>query len=134
MKPLLFDTSIWIDYFNGKINSSTDLLAKYLLDGASLVICPVIVMEVIEGIRNDAVYEQTMDAMMALPKLEIDPYDAALGAAELYRNLRKKGVTIRKSNDCIIAYYAIYFNIPILHNDRDFDAIARHTKLKIWKP
>lgn len=43
--------------------------------------------------------------------LELDTVEAAIGAADLYRALRKKGITIRKSNDCLIAYYAIAHNV-----------------------
>jgi predicted nucleic acid-binding protein len=68
--------------------------------------------------------------MLAIDMLEIEPVEAAIGAADLYRELRKKGVTIKKSNDCLIAFYAIYFNIPILHNDSDFNLISKHTPLK----
>ncbi|TAG59706.1 MAG: hypothetical protein EAZ26_14390 [Runella slithyformis] len=59
---------------------------------------------------------------------------AAINAAQLYRGLRKKGVTIRKPNDCLIAYYALHFNIELCHNDVDFDLIAAHNNLKIWQP
>jgi predicted nucleic acid-binding protein len=58
--------------------------------------------------------------------------DAAVGAAKLYRNLRKKGITIRKPNDCLIAYYAITNDIELVHNDSDFDLIAENSTLKIW--
>lgn len=63
--------------------------------------------------------------------LLIDPVEAAIGAAQLYRSLRKKGVTIRKSNDCLIAHFAIFYDTPILHSDADFDQIARFTALRI---
>ena len=63
--------------------------------------------------------------------LMLDPVEAAIGAANLYRMLRKKGVTIRKPNDCLIAQYAIFYDIPVLHSDVDFDQIARHSPLRI---
>jgi predicted nucleic acid-binding protein len=50
-----------------------------------------------------------------------------------YRSLRKKGLTIRKSNDCLIAFYAIEFSIPLVHLDNDFDLISSHSKLKTWQ-
>ncbi len=43
------------------------------------------------------------------------------------------GVTIRKANDCLIASICIENNIPIFHNDKDFDNIAKYTSLKIYK-
>lgn len=55
----------------------------------------------------------------------------SVGTAELYRALRKKGVTVRKPVDCTIASLAIEYDLSLLHNDRDFDHIAEHSKLKI---
>jgi predicted nucleic acid-binding protein len=66
--------------------------------------------------------------------LKIDPVYSAIRAAELYRFLRQKGVTIRKPNDCLIAAICIDNKIPLFHNDKDFDNIAKHTSLKIYKP
>jgi predicted nucleic acid-binding protein len=68
--------------------------------------------------------------MLAIDMLEIEQDEEANGAADLYRELRKKGDTIKKNNDCLIAIYAIYFNIPIIHNDSDFNLISKHTPLK----
>ena len=59
----------------------------------------------------------------------IDPVDLAIHAAELYRTLRKKGIAVRKPNDCQIAYLAVYYGFPLLHKDRDFKHIAQHTNL-----
>ena len=53
------------------------------------------------------------------------------GAADLYRSLRKNGITIRKSNDCLIAYYAISFAVSLVHTDRDVDLLAKHSGLKV---
>lgn len=65
--------------------------------------------------------------------MEYHRVEAALATAELYANLRKKGTTIRKPNDCLIAAFALHFEVELCHNDRDFDLIASHTSLKIWK-
>jgi predicted nucleic acid-binding protein len=54
-------------------------------------------------------------------------------AINLYRHLRKKGITIRKSVDCLIASYAILEDMYILHNDSDFTQIAKESKLKTYK-
>lgn len=63
--------------------------------------------------------------------LTLNLVEAAVGAADLYRSLRKQGVTIRKPNDCLIAHYALFYDVPILHNDTDFGQIARHTQLRV---
>jgi len=66
-----------------------------------------------------------------LTKLIENPYHVATEAAELYRSLRKKGITVRKPNDCLIAVYAIRNNIVLLNDDSDFQFIAGHSSLKI---
>ena len=58
----------------------------------------------------------------------------SIAAASLYRNVRALGIAIRKQNDCLIAAICINNNIPLLHNDKDFDNIAKYTSLKIYKP
>ncbi len=63
--------------------------------------------------------------------LQLNPVEAAVEAAQLYRTLRKKGVTIRKPNDCLIAQYALFYDLPILHNDSDFTQIALYTALRV---
>ena len=63
--------------------------------------------------------------------LSFDPVQAAEGAAELYREARKKGVTVRRSLDSLIAWYAIQAELPVLHRDRDFDELARVSALQI---
>lgn len=129
MEPILVDTSIWIDWFKNTITPQTQLVESYLVNNAPLYITPTILQEVLQGIRFNSQYEQVKESLLAITILTFDVKEAAIGAADLYRSLRKKGVTIRKSNDCLIAYYAIRVKIPILHNDSDFDAIAQHTPL-----
>ena len=131
MDPVLIDTSIWIDFFNGVKNSKTKSVRDYLEMEYPVFICPLILQEVLQGIRNDDDYIKVKKNMMNLEVLIIDPLESAIGAADLYRSLRKKRITIKKSNDCIIAYYAIYFGIRLIHNDRDFDLIVKETDLKI---
>jgi hypothetical protein len=96
-------------------------------------VCPVIIQEVLQGIREDADFEALKEDFKALRILQLEATEVAVAAARLYRALRKKGVTIRKPNDCLIAAYAIHFNVELCHNDVDFDHIAAYTDLKIWK-
>ena len=58
------------------------------------------------------------------------PETVFVKAADLYRKLRRKGITIRNTNDCIIAATALEFQCQLLHNDRDFSLIAKHINLK----
>ena len=131
MNKVLVDTSVWIDAFNGRKNRHTELLNKLIDGNVPLVLCPVIVQEILQGIKDDSDFYEVRDNLSGFELLAIDPAEAAFGAASLYRSIRKHGVTIRKSNDCLIAFYAISCNATLLHNDEDFNRIAQYTSLKI---
>lgn len=131
-EPLLFDTSVWIDFLNKKRSSGADLLEQYIRSDDQIYLTPTILQEILQGIRDDAKYEQVKETLAYFNVLDLPPVQAATGAADLYRVLRKKGTTIRKSNDCLIAYYALEFSITLVHNDSDFDQIEQHTDLKVW--
>jgi predicted nucleic acid-binding protein len=132
---MLFDTSIWIGYLRNVSSHETSLLdielAKY--KNLEAEICPPIFQEILQGIRTDQEYESIKDLLVTVNFLNLDGYFAAEGGAKIYRELRKKGITIRKPNDCIIAFYAMHFNLKLVHSDSDFDRIAIHTKLKVYK-
>jgi predicted nucleic acid-binding protein len=96
----------------------------------NLLFVPTILQEVLQGIREDTQYRQIKDIFSYFAVLQLPPAQAAIGAAELYRGLRKKGVTIRKSNDCLIAFYAIELSTSLVHRDGDFELIGKHSKLK----
>lgn len=133
MQILLFDTGIWIDYLRGQETLKVNLLDEYLLNTDVLRICPPIIQEILQGIRQDEQFNKIQKNLDRLSCLQIDAKEAAFGAAELYRNLRKKGITIRKPNDCLIAFYAIRFDISLVHNDSDFDLMIDHTPIKIYQ-
>ncbi|MDR3575066.1 MAG: PIN domain nuclease [Anaerolineaceae bacterium] len=133
-EPLIFDTSVWIDFLKNKRNPETDLLTSYIEQDEQVLLIPTILQEVLQGIREDKQYAHVREIFSYFTVLQIPPVQAAIGAAELYRGLRKKGLTIRKSNDCLIAFYAIEFSTPLVHLDIDFELICKHSKLKTWHP
>lgn len=130
-EPLLFDTSIWIDFLNKKKSPGADLLEQSILNDHPIYLTPTILQEILQGIRDDSTYERIKDTLSYYNVLDLPQIQAAIGAADLYRTLRKKGATIRKSNDCLIAYYALEFSITLVHNDTDFDQIQQYTDLKV---
>lgn len=132
-RPVLIDTSVWVDYIKGIIDKRTDFLDGHISNNYPVLICPTVLQETLQGIRIDADYKKIKNILLSYTMLEIEPVEAAIGAADLYRSLRKKGVTIRKSNDCLIAHFAIFHNVPLLHNDTDFDLIASGSDLKIYE-
>ncbi|MVM41742.1 PIN domain-containing protein [Spirosoma sp. HMF3257] len=131
MGSIIVDTSVWIDCFRGIQDARTSLVAESLVGKDLICLTPTILQEVLQGIRDDGQFERVKRNLLACKLVHIAPEEAAIEAAKLYRLLRKKGVTVRKPNDCLIAYYAIFHDIPVLHNDIDFDQIALHTDLRV---
>jgi hypothetical protein len=125
---LLVDTSVWIAYF--RRGSKVDLAA---LEGDDeIVTCLPIVQEVLQGFRDESAYRTAHEAMLALPILE-SPMDSTLfvDAANLYRQARRVGVTVRSSVDCLIAACALRNDAVVVHVDRDYDALARSSALRV---
>lgn len=132
-RQLLFDTSVWIDFFRNDNTPEVELLTEYIENDDPVVLTPTIIREILQGIRDDTQFKKVKDLLSYFNVLQLPPITAAIGAATLYRSLRKKGVTIRKSNDCLIAFFASEFSIPLVYCDGDFDLISKHFKLKTWK-
>jgi predicted nucleic acid-binding protein len=127
---VLVDTTVWIDFFGGRAAPQVNVLQDLIESDEDLCLCGVILTEVLQGIRADSDFRKTKDLFEALVFLPMRE-STFLGAAELYRSLRGKGVTIRSPIDCMIAAVAMESNVLLLHNDRDFDRIARHSGLRI---
>jgi hypothetical protein len=127
---VLVDTTVWIDFFAAKSTPEVAELEQLLNEEEDICTCGIILTEVLQGIREDEDYRRTLsrfDTFLFLPMNR----QAFVRAAQLYRSLRRRGITIRKPIDCMIASVAIEHNIPLLHNDRDFDPIETHCGLKV---
>jgi predicted nucleic acid-binding protein len=133
MDTILVDTSVWINF----LKKSETLATKFLenqLEQAIIATCPTIIQEVLQGVLADKEYKALKGYLDTLLLLDNDSYLLAIEAANLYRSLRKKGLTIRKPNDCLIAAYAIHNNAFVLHDDKDFVHIAEFSGLKVINP
>lgn len=131
---MIFDTSVWIDFSKGKVTSKSELLRDRLYNNFNVSICPSILQEVLQGCSSTSQFIKLRERLLALELLESNEYMISIKAAQMYFQLRKKGITIRKPNDCIIAIYALEFDIQLVHNDKDFDEIAKIFPLKIYNP
>jgi hypothetical protein len=129
---VLVDTTVWVDFFAGLVAPHVQALELFISENEDLCICGVILTEVLQGIRDDKDYERTKKYLEALIYFSMRR-ETFVKAADLYRSLRRKGVTIWKPVDCMIASVALEHDIPLLHNDRDFDSIATHCGLKAVK-
>lgn len=130
---VVVDTSVWIDFFNGVDSTQTTLLSGLIQNDFPIWITATILQELLQGFQSDSDFNTARSLLLAHSMAEADPVMAAIGAASLYRSARKKGQTIRKSNDCLIAWHCIYLDLPILHKDRDFDSLSTVSNLKIFK-
>ena len=126
---ILVDTSVWIDYFNGVTNQQTDLLDASIIQG-TVVMGDLIFLEILQGIRSDNDYQQTKKSLLPLHQYEMFGQSMAAKCADNYRALRKKGITIRKTADIIIATFCMENSIPLLFLDRDFVPFVDHLELE----
>ena len=129
---IIVDTSVWVDFFHGKDSPEVNALERILTAGEDVCICGVILTEVLQGIHEDGDYLETLSRFESFLFLPMNQH-TFVKAAELYRILRHKGITIRNTVDCMIAAVAIEHDIPLLHKDRDFNPIAEYCGLKVQK-
>jgi predicted nucleic acid-binding protein len=127
---VLIDTTVWIDFFAGTQLPHVATLERLIKNREDICICGIILTEVLQGIREKSEFQKTKELFNAMIFLPM-PYSVFLGAAEIYRALRRKGITIRNSVDCMIASVAIENDIQLLHNDRDFTPIEKYLGLRV---
>jgi predicted nucleic acid-binding protein len=127
---IVVDSSVWIDYFNGKITTQTNLLDD-LLDTELIVIGDIILTEVLQGFQHDKDTRQAKKLFGSLAFMAMLGKNIAIKSADNYRLLRKKGITIRKTLDVIIGTFCIETESSLLHCDRDFDPLEKHFQLKV---
>ena len=130
---ILVDSSVWIDYFNGRKTWQTDLLEN-LFSNVPIIIGDLILTEILQGFLSDNDYKTAKSFLSDLPFRQMGGYQVAVQSAQNYRALRKKGVTVRKTIDVIIGTYCILEDLPLLHDDRDFEPMVSHLSLKILSP
>jgi predicted nucleic acid-binding protein len=122
---VLVDTSIWIAILRGEIKVDR-------ISYRSFLTCGPILEEVLQGFEDDPITNRYVDHLMDVPRLS-DPLPSELFvmAADIYRQGRRRGLTIRSTMDCLIAAIALDNNVTLWHRDRDFDNIAQFTNLKV---
>jgi predicted nucleic acid-binding protein len=126
---ILVDTSVWIDYFNGKDSHYTTYLDNALID-STVALGDLIFLEILQGFKNDQDYKSAKSMLSRLDQYRLFDENMVEPCAENYRFLCKKGITIRKTADVIIATFCISNNLPLLYTGRDFDPFVKHLNLK----
>jgi hypothetical protein len=130
---IVVDTTVWIDFLEGR-NTPCDLhLKKLVAEGASLALTDIIYCEVLQGIREDKTYRLTRKLLRSFPILRVRGLRTFDRAAAIYRECRKMGLTIRSTVDCLIAATCLDADAELYQNDRDFEAIAKVCRLKLYR-
>ena len=126
----IVDSSVWIDFFNGIDTPQTDILDS-ALGAEEIAVGDIILAEVLQGFRSDADFRVAKDALLRFPVFSIGGADLCIKSAKNYRELRRRGITVRKTIDCLIATYTIEQGYSLLHNDRDFTPFEEHLGLSV---
>ena len=125
---ILVDTSAWVEFLRDTGSAACERVETLL--AAEIATCDAVRMEVLAGARDERHLQSLRGLLARAILIPTSPRDYD-NAAALYRQCRRKGETVRKSIDCLIAAVAISAEVPILHNDIDFDVLARHTPLQV---
>jgi predicted nucleic acid-binding protein len=134
MEKAIFDTSVWINFIKNNESKETTLLAEYVkYSSKNILLTPTIIQEILQGVRTEAEFFQKKKVLESYNLLKPDWEKTSIDSAKLYFDLRKKGVTIRKSTDCLIAQIAIENDILLVHIDSDFELIAKNSPLRTFQ-
>jgi predicted nucleic acid-binding protein len=129
---MIVDTNAWADFFNGVRNRYVQRLDAAMESEEDLGVIPIIITEVLQGFRTDHGFETARRVLVSLPVIH-PSVERHVRSARLFRSLRRKGVTVRGAIDCIIAQTCLDIDGELLSPDRDFEHIARHTSLRLWR-
>jgi predicted nucleic acid-binding protein len=130
---VIVDSTVWIDLIAGRANPQSLWLMKELPNRA-IGLTDLILCEVLQGARDEQTWTAIQRRLFLLPIVSGGGVDLAVESARNYRLLRAKGVTVRKTVDCLIATFCIANGHVLLHRDRDFDPFEEHLGLQVIHP
>ena len=125
----MVDSSVWIDYFSGANTPQAEKLDD-TLGMKPVAIGDLILTEVLQGFRDDKEYKAARRIFEDVTTFDLLGTKMAIKSAENFRALRKKGVTVRKTVDVIIATFCIEQKLPLLFSDKDFKPFVKHLGLE----
>jgi predicted nucleic acid-binding protein len=127
---VIIDSTVWIDYLRGAENSETHWLEREL-QRQRLGLTDLILREVLQGVPDRILFAQVRDELLKFHVFETGGKDLAIAAARNYRDLRRRGYTVRKTIDCLIATHCLEGGHQLLHRDHDFDPFERVLGLRV---
>lgn len=129
------DSSVWISAFKDRSGDSpaADSLRELIAQNADVAVPVPVYTEVLKGARDNADAEKLRRKLVPFPVLSLREMEDFVQAARLFRSVRREGHTIRSNVDLLIAAICIRMDAVLLHADVDFDRLAEHTPLRVWK-
>lgn len=130
---ILVDTSVLIDFLSGRKSEGAEKLENILAQKMPFGINSFIFQEVLQGASSEKDFGLLGDYLISQKFYHLkEPVQSFENAARIYMECRKKGITIRSTIDCLIAQTALEHDLLLLHNDKDFEAMAQIVPLRFW--
>lgn len=129
---IVADSSAWIEHLRDTNNSAGRTLNRLFAQGVRVAMTEVVFMELLAGAKPGPSLEALRSRLLSLPMLPLEGLSDFEHAAFLYQSCRRAGETLSSMIDCLVAVPAIRSGAEILHHDRDFDVIARHSPLRVY--
>ena len=130
---VIVDTTVWVDYLKNQQNPETEWLDRQLhtirIGLTNLTLC-----EVLQGISNESEFRAAHEELRAFDLFDIAGENIAVASARNFQLLRRRGQTVRKTIDCLIATFCIEEKHQLLHRDRDFDPFESYLGLGVVHP
>ena len=130
---ILVDSSVLIGFLEGRDGPAVRRFHEVLERDIPFGLSPITVLEVLQGAATKRDFDRLHDYLgtqtIYEPRDRVESYAAA---AKIFFDLRRRGMTVGSTVDCLIAQTAIDHGLHLLHDDSDFDRIAKVSTLKIW--
>ncbi len=128
------DSGVWIDFFRGTVDATTDELARLLHSAdVHLVVPDVVLFEVLRGFREERDFRHARELLTSVGVAVTGGEAFALAAAGHYRALRRSGISARSAIGVLVATFCIEHDFLLLHRDRDFAAFEAARGLRVWR-
>lgn len=131
---IVVDTSVWVDFFRDQPAWQVEYLAGLIADDEPVALTDIVLTEILQGLPDGRAVQRVEGRLLAFDVLRLEGLDDFRRAAALYRQARAKGITIRRTLDCLIASVCVREEAPLLHADVDFDHLASCTELRVVHP
>jgi predicted nucleic acid-binding protein len=129
----IVDTTVWIDYLRGRESAHTEWLDVHLTS-ERIGLLDLMVCELLQGVPSTKAAHTLEAHLRRFEIFETGGVSLAAASAAHYRTLRRRGVTVRGTIDCLIATWCITHGLPLLHTDRDFAPFEQHLGLRVVTP